>query len=224
MGFDAIWISPISKQVEDQTRAYHGYSQVDIFQLNNHFGSSDDLMTLSSALHEREMYLMVDVVVNHFASEDSAQTVDYNIFNPFSTISDFHSICWNEEQESDLANMQLCWLGNENYPLPDVNTTQTGVRDAYRLWIQELIANYSIDGLRIDTVKNVEPDFFPEFQESASVYAVGEVADGNVDFACPYQNYVDGILNYPGYITKSFPSKSCVSDVCISERSISKLI
>ena len=151
---------------------------------------------------------MVDVVANHFASENTAETVGYSSFNPFSSNSDFHYICWNEELESDLANMQLCWLGNDNYPLPDVNTTQTGVREAYSSWIQELVANYSIDGLRIETVKNVEPDFFPGFQESAGVYAVGEVADGNVGFACPYQNYLDGILNYPGYVIIffSFPS------------------
>ena len=38
---------------------------------NDHFGSGDDLKALSSALHARGMYLMVDIVVNHVAATSS---------------------------------------------------------------------------------------------------------------------------------------------------------
>lgn len=33
--------------------------------LNSQLGTKDDLLALSDALHERNMYLMVDVVANH---------------------------------------------------------------------------------------------------------------------------------------------------------------
>jgi alpha-amylase len=36
MGFDAIWISPVWKNLPD---AYHGYSIIDLDKLNDHFGS-----------------------------------------------------------------------------------------------------------------------------------------------------------------------------------------
>jgi len=36
----------------------------DITQLNSHFGTDADLRELTSALHSRGMYLMVDIVVN----------------------------------------------------------------------------------------------------------------------------------------------------------------
>ena len=39
------------------------YWTQDIHSLNSHFGTEDDLKALSSALHNRSMYLMVDVVV-----------------------------------------------------------------------------------------------------------------------------------------------------------------
>lgn len=29
---------------------------------------------------------------------------------------------------------------------------------------------------------------------------MGEVADGNVPYVCPYQNYIDGLLQYPSYV------------------------
>jgi alpha-amylase len=58
MGFDAIWISPITHNLEEATaygEAYHGYWQQDIYSLNAHFGTSDDLKTLAQALHSRGM-------------------------------------------------------------------------------------------------------------------------------------------------------------------------
>lgn len=58
MGFDAIWISPITRNIEGNTahgEAYHGYWQQDIASLNPHFGTPDDLKTLSQALHSRGM-------------------------------------------------------------------------------------------------------------------------------------------------------------------------
>lgn len=58
MGFDAIWISPITKNLEGKTaygEAYHGYWQQDITQLNQHFGSPNDLKALAANLHGRGM-------------------------------------------------------------------------------------------------------------------------------------------------------------------------
>lgn len=61
------------------------------------------------------------------------------------------------------------------------------------------MSNYTIDGLRIDTVKHVEKPFWTSFCAAAGVYAVGEVYDGDYNYACPYQSVVDGVLNYPVY-------------------------
>lgn len=80
-----------------------------------------------------------------------------------------------------------------------VNTTQPEVRDAYNTWITQLISNYTIDGLRIDSVKNVEPDFWGQFQQAAGIYAVGEVADTSADYVCSFQSELDGVLNYAMY-------------------------
>ena len=58
MGFDAIWISPITKNIEQSTAygdAYHGYWQQDLYSLNPHFGTAEDLKTLAEALHLRGM-------------------------------------------------------------------------------------------------------------------------------------------------------------------------
>lgn len=68
MGFDAIWISPVVKQLPQTTgygQAYTGYWQQDLYSLNSHFGTTNDLKELVNAVHTRGMFLMLDIVVNH---------------------------------------------------------------------------------------------------------------------------------------------------------------
>lgn len=58
MGFTAVWISPVIKNIEANTgegEAFHGYWGQDFNSLNSHFGTADDLKALSTALHNRGM-------------------------------------------------------------------------------------------------------------------------------------------------------------------------
>ena len=72
---------------------YHGYWQQNIYALNTRFGSIHDLQALSSALHARNMYLMLDVVVNHYGWAGNSSTVDYQKLVPFNQVEDFHTYC-----------------------------------------------------------------------------------------------------------------------------------
>jgi alpha-amylase len=56
MGFDAIWISPMSKGIDGMTgdgEDYTGYWVTDMNSPNPNFGTADDLKSLSAALHSR---------------------------------------------------------------------------------------------------------------------------------------------------------------------------
>ena len=90
-----IWISPVTHNIETTSpgSAYHGYWQDDIYSLNEHFGSHDDLVALSEALHDRNMFLMADVVANHFAWAGTPNNVDYSTYRPFNDSKYFHSPC-----------------------------------------------------------------------------------------------------------------------------------
>jgi alpha-amylase len=54
-----------------------------------------------------------------------------------------------------------------------------------------------VDGLRIDSVLNIPPVFFPSFNSSAGVFCVGEGATMNAANICPLQSGMNGLLNYP---------------------------
>lgn len=82
-------------------------------------------------------------------------------------------------------------------PLIDLRTEDDVVAKGYQEWIHQLVSNYSIDGLRIDTVMEVNNDFWQDFESAAGVFMIGEVAYGDpVDYICQYQNYLPGVLNY----------------------------
>jgi len=203
MGFTAVWISPVTSQALYELKtidgnSYHGYWQNDLYGLNYKFGTADDLKKLSAELHKRGMYLMVDIVVNHFAWQGAASTVDYSTYNPFNNQKYFHPFC-QLNNYNDPTQLKQCWMGSSNVELPDVNTTRSDVRSMYQDWIKYLVTTYSIDGLRIDTCLEVETDFFKDFQTAANVYIACEVDHGNPTVVEPYQQVVDGTLNYPLY-------------------------
>lgn len=51
------------------------------------------MQALSSALHARNMYLMVDVVANHYAWAGTSGSVDYPRLIPFNEPKYFHPYC-----------------------------------------------------------------------------------------------------------------------------------
>lgn len=69
-----------------------GYWAQDIYSVNSNFGTEDDLIALSAALHSRGMYLMVDIVTNHMGYLGCGDCVDYSVFNPFNTVRSFRSV------------------------------------------------------------------------------------------------------------------------------------
>jgi len=79
-----------------------------------------------------------------------------------------------------------------------------------------MLMNCKVDGLRLDSALEVQKDFWPFWVSAVGVYCVGEVDNGDATIACPYQNYLDGILNYPIYfpLVRAFESTSgSISDL-----------
>lgn len=211
MGFTAIQISPVVENIAQDTgfgEAYHGYWPTNLYRLNPNFGDADSLMALSDALHARNMSLMVDVVINDMAQAingtmaDPDITIDYSQFYPFDDESYYHKYCnitdWGSESE-----YQDCWLGVSQVALPDLDTESDAVVKGINTWIEQLVANYSIDGLRIDAAKHVNEGFLTPFQDAAGVFALGEVYSGVVNDMCKYQNRDElvGMPNFPVYFT-----------------------
>lgn len=192
----------------ETNRTIQGYWAQDIYATNSAFGSANDLQSLSTALHNRGMYLMLDVVTNHYAYNGCGDCVDYSIFNPFNSKSYFHDFCL--INYDNLDTYQNCWEGDNIVSLPDLRTEDSSVYTVWQDWVQEVVANYSIDGIRLDSAMEVDLNFFPRFEDAAGVYVIGEAFNGDPAVITPYQEYVSGLMNYPAYywITQAFQSTS----------------
>jgi len=76
MGFDAVWISPVTYQLQGQTpdgSSYHGYWQQNLYELNSAFGTADDLQNLATALHSRGMVSIVPTRIADVAHRRTVQ-------------------------------------------------------------------------------------------------------------------------------------------------------
>jgi alpha-amylase len=135
------------------------------------------------------MYIMVDVVANHMGR------ADYGSFTPFNNAGYFHDYCVISNY-NDQDNVEDCRIVND---LPDIKTEDSNIRNTFQNWIRDLVSTYQFDGLRIDTVKHVEKDFWPGFVNAAGVFSMGEVYHGDPAYVGPYQNYMQSLVNFPMY-------------------------
>ncbi|KAG8170038.1 hypothetical protein KVR01_000783 [Diaporthe batatas] len=205
MGFTAIWISPVIENTENASTeySYHGYWPRNFYGLNHHFGTEEDLIGLSDALHARGMYLMFDIVVNHVFSPGPQNATNYSMFTPFDSSRYFHRPCVMDN--SNETSVEVCQLRDDKstavFTLPDIKTDDPVVRDIFQDWIRDTVQKYHVDGLRLDTYKHVERDFWPDFIDAAGVFSVAEYLDGDPknynDELIPSKD--EGVLNYPTF-------------------------
>jgi len=200
-GFTAIWISPVHKNIEEHTEygdPYHGYWVTDLTQLNSNFGTEADLRALIKDLHDRGMYLMVDIVVNNVVATTTEP--DYANSDYFFKDAAYYRPYCPIEYPAEEITEQECWMGDDKVTHPDVDTTMPEVRAQYGDWIEAFVKDYEIDGLRIDAAKHVEPEFWPDFCGRAGVFCMGEVFGGSeVGPIAKWQGPLDSVLNFPLY-------------------------
>lgn len=75
LGVTAVWISPVFKQVQrtyDSTHAqtaptnsYHGYGIQNFLDVDPAFGTREDLRDLVDEAHRLEIYVILDIILNH---------------------------------------------------------------------------------------------------------------------------------------------------------------
>ncbi|KAI8941514.1 hypothetical protein NX059_002729 [Plenodomus lindquistii] len=186
LGFDAIWITPV---VANSADGYHGYWAQDLYAINSNYGTAADLKSLVSAAHAKGIYIMVDVVANHMGFAPLSS----NSPSPLNQPSAYHPSC--NIDYTNQNSIETCRIAN----LPDINTSLPEIRSLFNTWITWLVREYNLDGLRIDTVKHVSRDFWPDFASAAGVYSIGEVFDGNPSYLASYAGLMPGLLNYAVY-------------------------
>lgn len=65
LGATAIWPTPLCED-NDEKGSYHTYGQSDVYKIDPRFGTNDEYVKLSAALHLRGMKNIMDYVTNHW--------------------------------------------------------------------------------------------------------------------------------------------------------------
>ncbi|KAK2950103.1 putative Alpha-amylase A type-3 [Blattamonas nauphoetae] len=189
LGMNAIWISPVVANIPN---SYHGYAATDLYSINSHFGSAQELKNLVKACHDKDIWVMVDVVTNHVGNTNE----DFSKINPFNKAEYYHKKC-DISDYNNQTNVEQCRLAN----LPDLDTENPWVRNQLAEWTRWLMTTFGLDGLRVDTVKHVHKDFWRFYVEAVPTYMMGEVFDGRIDYIKGYTDIMPGQLHYPLYFT-----------------------
>ncbi|KAJ3206005.1 hypothetical protein HDU82_004828 [Entophlyctis luteolus] len=174
MGFDAILLTPI---VDQNVNGYHGYWSKNIYELNSNFGTYDDFAALVAEVHKRQMFIMIDVVINHTGSsthETNGALNDITDNYPFNKAEYYHDYCmidWTNE-----TSIHYCRIGSSSsQSLPDLNTEHEFVSSTINSWIANFTTFYKVDGYRLDAARHVPKTFYENFVASANAFISGEV-------------------------------------------------
>lgn len=179
LGCTTIWLSPILKNRLDQSDSYHGYGIQDFLQVDPRFGTLDDLKALTRATHQRGMYVVMDVVINH-SGDVWGYPDDHPYFYfegrrfPFGFWRERHAAAglgdddalWPRELQTPDAFKRRGQIRNwydadeardgDFLSLKEFDVTQRGVLDAliksYKYWI----AAADIDGFRMVAGKEIK--------------------------------------------------------------------
>ncbi len=202
LGIDIIWLSPIYKSpFVDQ-----GYDIADYYAIAKEFGTMEEFEELLAETKKRDMYLIMDLVLNHCSdkhewfqnalNDPEGEYADYFYFrkgkngNPPSNYrSYFGGSCWEPVKGTDLYYFHM--FSKEQ---PDLNWENPKLRqklyDMINWWLEKGVSGFRIDAI-INIKKNLEfPDLKPDGKDGlAECWKMIESADGIGEFLEELKNH-----------------------------------
>ena len=209
LGINGIWFMPIHP-----SQSYHKYDVADYYDIDPAYGTLEDFQDLLAACQERDIHVIMDLVLNHTANNhpwftaacDYLRTlpagaepdpgvcpyVDYYTFTREAGVN-YHAVSGSE------------WFyeGKFSYAMPDLRLEQEPVRREIRkimaYWLDMGVSGFRLDAAKEfysgNTPKNVE--VLSWIQKAATTikpdaYLVAEVWDG---FGAVTQYYSSGITS-----------------------------
>ncbi|HHT55275.1 MAG TPA: alpha-amylase, partial [Acholeplasma sp.] len=64
LGITALWLLPIF-----ESPTYHGYDTIDYYKINPDYGTMDDLENLINEANEKDIKIILDLVINHTSDQ-----------------------------------------------------------------------------------------------------------------------------------------------------------
>lgn len=208
LGVEGIWLSPIFK-----SKSYHKYDVDDYYQIDPEFGTEADLKELIDLCHERNVKVILDLVLNHtgfnnpWFSAFRGAHINGDETDPY---YDFY-VYYSEGETPPSGRTFASVPGTKDFyecnfsgDMPELNYDNEAVREAV-LDVAKYYIDLGIDGFRFDAAKYI---YFGDDAQSAEfwkwyigelkelkpdIYTVAEVWDSDsvTDYYYPALNCFD---------------------------------
>ena len=204
LGFDGIWLMPIH-----QASSYHKYDVRDYYSIDKEYGSLDDMKNLIKSCKDKNIKLIMDLVVNH--------TSDLNKWFIEATKAKYNNDTTNKYinyynfSDSELTGYKK--YGDFYYEarfasdMPDLNLDSEDVRkeivDIMKYWL-----DLGVSGFRLDAVTSYytgDPEKNKEFltflnteakKINENCYIVGEAWTNTSEISNYYQSGIDSFFGF----------------------------
>ena len=196
LGITTLWLSPVFDNSDSSFSGwwpYHGYSPIDFFHVDEHFGTMALLQKLVREAHRRRMKVILDMIYNHVAP-DHPWVRDPQLWDQAGYRHWFHP-----HSGRDASTSIQDWQDQyqlENYELnglPDLAQENPHVYefllDVSKFWIVQT----GCDGFRLDAVKHIAKPFWRKLCHDLHEFAgphfllLGEVFSGDSQYIAEYQ-------------------------------------
>lgn len=173
LGVDYLWLTPVYESPMND----NGYDISDYYKINNQFGNIDDLKVLIEQAHQRDLKIMLDIVINHTSTEHewfkkAYSSVDnpyrdYYFFRrsandvpPTNWESKFGGNAWKYDPETETYYLHLFDVtqADLNWDNPQVRSE---LYDVINYWI-----DFGVDGFRFDVINLISKG---EFKDSEKI-------------------------------------------------------
>ncbi|KAH7425704.1 hypothetical protein KP509_11G067000 [Ceratopteris richardii] len=167
-GITTIWFPPPTESVSPQ-----GYMPGDLYNLNSAYGTEDELKNCVEEMHNHDLLVLGDVVLNHRCAQRKGPTGVWNVFGG--------KLAWGPEAiVRDDPNFH--GRGNPSrdffHAAPNIDHSQDFVRKDIVGWMKWLRTEIGFDGWRLDFVRGFWGGYVKEYIEAtAPVFAIGEYWD-----------------------------------------------
>lgn len=151
LGIKGLWLNPIHP-----SPTYHRYDVTDYLAVDPELGTIDDFVELIEQAHEREMVVIMDMVLNHSSSSHPWFQKAINGEEPY---VDYYRIVKDEDFTSDLYPNREGWYHLENKgiwyyaafwsEMPEFNADSVELRIEFRKILKYWL-DLGVDGFRYD--------------------------------------------------------------------------
>lgn len=185
LGVTTLWITPIYDNEDRTGRDYHGYGAIDLYKVEEHFGTTADYQALVLAAHHAGLKVILDIVPNHIGPTNrwaDDPPTDHWLHgtraNHLTSNDEFQHLTDPHASPQEWRNIVEGWFVGI---LPDLGTDDPMTSQYLRqnaIWWAETGA---LDGFRLDTFPYVDRQFWHDFHADLHrVYprfkTVGEVS------------------------------------------------